>query len=158
MEHQTKNTNIPVAENFEFFVNITRQTLECYPKRFYSWDSYMQNYLDYVKEHVEEIIFMVKHPELDGFVLPDGETAVTYCQKEFERLYGLHVYMAYGAWAEGYFDLYAKRVREFNCIQYKDSIAHEFGEDDGENFEVEARLDRINNDLCIHPDDDDLPF
>lgn len=158
MEHQNKNTNIPVAENFEFFVNITRLTLERYPKRFYSWTPYMQNYLDYVKEHVEEIIFMVKNPELDGFVLPDGETAVTYCQKEFERLYGLHVYMAYGAWAEGYFDLYAKRVREFNCIQYEESIAHEFGECDGEDAEVEARLDRIENDLCIHNDDDDLPF
>lgn len=122
MEHQNKNTNIPVAENFEFFVNITRLTLERYPKKFHSWTPYMENYLEYVKDHVEEIIFMVKNPELDGFVLPDGETAVTYCQKEFERLYGLHIYMSWGAWAEGYFDNFSKRVREYNMHLYSCTI------------------------------------
>lgn len=103
-------------------MNITRLTLERYPKRFYSWTPYMQNYLAYVKDHVEEIIYMVKNPELDGFVLPDGETAVTYCQKEFERLYGLHIYMSWGAWAEGYFDNFSKNVREYNMYLYSGTI------------------------------------
>lgn len=149
--------NTPIAENFESFANITRLTLSDrgWKARFSKWTEYDQNYLDYVREHVYALLDIFSTPEAD--FMP-GSEKVSELQLLFEGLYGLHIYMAWGTWAEGYFDNFSALVRTFNTNLYKDSIAHEFG-DDVDDPELEAMIELTNRSLCHHEEsDDDLPF
>lgn len=113
------------GEEFQKFVNITLLTLsdKGWKARLHKWTPYDQNYLDYVRERVEGIFWCHFHSD---YLLPD-EHRIELCQDLFASLYGLHMYKAWGAWAEGYFDNFSNKVKEYNTLLYKDSIA--FGDD-----------------------------
>ena len=154
---KNQNTNNQIAENFTFFANITRLTLSDrgWKARLSKWSEYDQNYLDFVREHVEALLSIFGSPEYE--FMPEGER-VEELQRIFKLMYGLNVYMAWGTWAEGYFDDFARRVREYNSTLYKDSIAHEFGEDVDDPV-AEAEVIAAAAALCHHDEDeDDLPF
>lgn len=122
----TSVTGIHTGEAFQHFVNITMLTLSDrgWKAKFSKWTPYDQNYLDYVKQQVEGLFWIHFHSEEEIL----DEDRIETCQVLFEGLYGLHVYKAWGAWAEGYFDNFAKRVRDYNVELYK--LRTEFGLDD----------------------------
>lgn len=121
----TSITGIHTGEAFQSFVNITMLTLsdKGWKARFSKWTHYDQYYLDYVKRQVEGVFWAHFHSE---DLMPD-EHRIELCQDIFQSLYGLCVYKAWGAWAEGYFDNFAKRVRDYNVELYK--LSEEFGSD-----------------------------
>lgn len=119
----TSITGLHTGQAFQEFVNITMLTLSDrgWKAKFKKWTPYDQNYLDNVKYNVEFIFWQHFHSEE---MMPD-EHRIKLCQDMFEEYYGLNIYKEWGAWAEGYFDNFGRRVREYNIEL--DRIRHEFG-------------------------------
>ena len=152
MKNQTEKQ---IAEDFGYFASITRLSVSdrgTWKIKHHFWSPYDQNYLEYVREHVEGILKIWQNAESP---MPEVHR-IEECQNLFEKLYGLHVYMAWGTWAEGYFDNWSKRVKEYNCSLYADSIAHEFGEGE-DDPDISAKIDFDVANICYH-EDDELPF
>jgi hypothetical protein len=126
----TNQIQKPAEENFESFVNITRLTLRDdrgWKTRFSKWTREDQNYLEFVRNSVEGII-RIHSAEDNPFT---ERERIELCQYLFEKLYGLNVYVAWGAWAEGYFDKFAQRVKAY---------------------------DKMLKESCSELENDDLPF
>lgn len=123
----TSVTGIHTGEAFQSFVHMTMLTLSDrgWKARFSKWTPYDQNYLDYVKQQVEGIFWAHLHSEDERYF---DEDRIELCQTIFESKYGLFVYKAWGAWAVGYFDKFAQRVRDYNVELYK--LRTEYGLDD----------------------------